>query len=43
MHYQAGMSMTPQRVITGAIKWGDAVFALAQVRRLRGHTLWVPP
>src|SRR5215216_7095631 len=29
-------------VITGAIKWGDANFALAQLRHLRGHTLWPP-
>jgi hypothetical protein len=25
--------------ITGAIKWGDAILAPVQVRRLRGHTL----
>jgi transcriptional regulator with XRE-family HTH domain len=30
-------------VITGAIKWGDAIFASVQVRRLDGHTLWPPP
>ena len=30
-------------LITGAIKWGDANFALAQLRHLRGHTLWPPP
>jgi hypothetical protein len=29
--------------ITGTIKWGDANFALPQVRSLRGHTLWPPP
>jgi hypothetical protein len=26
----------------GAIKWGDANFALPQVTRLSGHTLWPP-
>jgi hypothetical protein len=30
-------------VITGAIKWGDANFAFAQLRRLRAHTPWPPP
>jgi hypothetical protein len=28
---------------TGAIKWGDAISAFAQLRRLSGHTLWPPP
>jgi hypothetical protein len=38
--------MTPQEVkpvITGAIKWSDAIYAFAQVRRLRAHTLWLSP
>jgi WhiB family transcriptional regulator, redox-sensing transcriptional regulator len=30
-------------IITGAIKWGDANFAFAQLRRLRAHTPWPPP
>jgi hypothetical protein len=30
-------------LITGAIKWGDANFAFAQLRRLRAHTPWPPP
>jgi hypothetical protein len=30
-------------VITGAIKWGDANFALPQLKRLSGHTPWPPP
>jgi hypothetical protein len=30
-------------IITGAIKWGDANFAFAQVRRLRAHIPWSPP
>jgi len=30
-------------VITGAIKWGDAISAFGQVGRLRGHTPWPPP
>jgi hypothetical protein len=33
----------PPAVTTGAIKWGDAIFAFAQLRRLSGHTLWPPP
>ena len=32
-----------EHVITGAIKWGDANFAFAQLRRLRAHTPWPPP
>ena len=31
------------RIITGAIKWSDANFALVQVRGLRSHTLWPSP
>jgi hypothetical protein len=31
------------KVITGAIKWGDANFAFAQLRRQRTHTPWPPP
>jgi hypothetical protein len=27
----------------GAIKWGDAIFAFGQVRRLRGHPLCPSP
>jgi len=30
-------------VITGAIKWSDAIFAFGQVRRLRGDTHWLSP
>jgi hypothetical protein len=30
-------------IITGAIKWGDANFAFAQLRRLITHTPWPPP
>ena len=30
-------------VTTGAIKWGDANSAFAQLRRLSGHTLWPSP
>jgi hypothetical protein len=30
---------TRRVVTTGAIKWGDAISAFAQVRRLSGHTL----
>jgi hypothetical protein len=30
-------------LITGAIKWGDANFAFAQLRGLRVHTPWPPP
>jgi AAA domain len=30
-------------VITEAIKWGDANFAFAQLRRQRTHTPWPPP
>ena len=29
--------------ITGAIKWGEANSAFAQLRRLRAHTPWPPP
>jgi hypothetical protein len=36
-------SAVGRALITGAIKWGDANFALVQLRRLRGHTLWLPP
>jgi hypothetical protein len=31
------------RLITEAIKWGDANFAFAQLRRQRTHTSWPPP
>ena len=31
------------RLITGAIKWGDANFAFSQLRRLRARTPWPPP
>jgi undecaprenyl pyrophosphate phosphatase UppP len=30
-------------ITTGAIKWGDANSAFAQLRRLSGHTLWPSP
>jgi hypothetical protein len=30
-------------LITGAIKWGDAIFASVQVRGASAHTLWPPP
>jgi hypothetical protein len=33
----------PGSVITGAIKWSDAIFASVQVRRVRAHTLWLSP
>ena len=26
-----------------AIKWGDTNFAFVQLRRLRGHPLWLSP
>jgi sensor domain CHASE-containing protein len=32
-----------QGVITGAFKWGDAIFAFVQVRWLRTHTPWPSP
>jgi hypothetical protein len=35
--------MTPQEVITGAIKWGDAIFLFVQLRRVGDHSLWPPP
>jgi hypothetical protein len=37
-----GAPRAPAAVITGAIKWGDANFAFAQLRRLRVHTPWPP-
>ena len=30
-------------LITGAIKWGDAIFPSVQVRAASAHTLWPPP
>jgi hypothetical protein len=34
---------TTWSIITGAIKWRDANFAFAQLRRQRTHTPWPPP
>jgi hypothetical protein len=30
-------------LITGAIKWGDAISAFAQLKGLSGYTLWPSP
>jgi hypothetical protein len=37
------VAVVTRLVITGAIKWGDAISVFVQLTGLRGHTHWPPP
>ena len=42
VRFLAAQGQMVWEVITGAIKWVDANFAFPQLRRLSGHTPWLP-
>jgi hypothetical protein len=43
LHTKGAGAATATAHVTRAIKWGDAIFRIVQLRRLRGHTLWSHP